>query len=85
VRTSLPRFWQAMQGRLRTPAQGADTVVWLASSAATRGSTGQFWFDRAPRCPHLLPWTRESAAERAALRAFCERHVAQRPRRKRAA
>ena len=78
VRTSLPRFWQAMQGRLRTPAQGADTVIWLASSAAARGSTGQFWFDRAPRSPHLLPWTRESGAERTALRAYCERQVAQR-------
>ena len=85
VRTSLPRFWRAMQGRLRTPAQGADTVIWLASSASARGSTGQFWFDRAPRSPHLLPWTRESAAERAALKAFCDRQVAQRPRRKRAA
>jgi NAD(P)-dependent dehydrogenase (short-subunit alcohol dehydrogenase family) len=85
VRTSLPRFWQAMQGRLRTPAQGADTVVWLASSTAARGSTGRFWFDRAPRSPHLLPWTRESATERAALRAFCEREVGRPPRRKRAA
>ena len=85
VRTSLPRFWRAMQGRLRTPAQGADTVIWLASSASARGSTSQFWFDRAPRSPHLLPWTRESAAERAALKAFCDRQVAQRPRRKRAA
>ena len=85
VRTSLPRFWQAMQGRLRTAAQAADTVVWLASSAAAGGSTGRFWFDRATRSPHLLPWTRESAAERAALRAFCDRQVAQRPRRKRAA
>ena len=37
VRTSLPRFWQAMHGRLRTPAQGADTVIWLASSPAARG------------------------------------------------
>ena len=85
VRTSLPRFWQAMQGRLRTPAQGADTVIWLASSAAGGGSTGQFWFDRAPRSPHLLPWTRESAADRAALRAFCERQAAARARRKQAA
>ena len=85
VRTSLPRFWKAMRGRLRTPAQGADTVIWLASGPAARGSTGQFWFDRAPRSPHLLPWTRETAAERAALRAFCERAVVQRSRRKRAA
>jgi len=75
VRTSLPRFWSAMRNRLRTPAEGADTVVWLAASDAARGRSGRFWFDRVPRSPHLLPWTRESSAERAALRAFCERHA----------
>jgi NAD(P)-dependent dehydrogenase (short-subunit alcohol dehydrogenase family) len=85
VRSSLPRFWAAMRGRLRTPAEGADTVVWLAASDAARGPTGRFWFDRVPRSPHLLPWTRESSAERAALREFCERHAAVRARRKRAA
>jgi dehydrogenase/reductase SDR family member 12 len=75
VRTSLPRFWSAMRDRLRTPAEAADTVVWLAASDAARGRTGRFWFDRVPRSPHLLPWTRESSADRAALRAFCERHA----------
>ncbi len=85
VRSSLPRFWSAMRDRLRTPAQGADTVVWLAASNASRGRSGRFWFDRAPRTPHLLPWTRESSADRAALRAFCERHTKGRRTRARAA
>lgn len=71
VRTSLPRFWRTMHGRLRTPAEGADTVIWLASSPAARGCSGRFWFDRRPRSTHLLPWTRESGAEREALRALC--------------
>jgi len=71
VRTSLPRFWKVMQGRLRTPAEGADTVVWLAASPAARGRSGRFWFDRRPRSTHLLPWTRESRADRAALREIC--------------
>jgi len=71
VRSSLPRFWDAMQGRLRSPAEGADTVVWLAASPAARGRSGQFWFDRRPRSTHLLPWTRESRAERQALRELC--------------
>lgn len=73
VRSSLPRFWQVMQGRLRTPAQAADTVVWLAASDAARGRSGRFWFDREPRSTHLLPWTRESAAARRALRELCDR------------
>ncbi len=76
VRTSLPRFWKAMQGRLRTPAEGADTVTWLAASPAARGRTGRFWFDRRPRSAHLLPWTRETEADRRALRELCEGAVA---------
>ena len=71
VQTSLPRFWKAMQHRLRTPAEGADTVTWLAASPAARGRSGLFWFDRRPRSTHLLPWTRESGADRRALRALC--------------
>jgi NAD(P)-dependent dehydrogenase (short-subunit alcohol dehydrogenase family) len=85
VRSSLPRFWDAMKDRLRTPAEGADTVLWLAASEAARGRSGRFWFDRAVRSPHLLPWTRESVADRAALRAFCEKHATIRTARARAA
>jgi len=73
VRSSLPRFWDAMQKRLRNPAEGADTVIWLAASPAARGRSGLFWFDRKPRSTHLLPWTREATSDRAALRELCER------------
>ena len=72
VRTSLPRFWNVMQRGLRTAAEGADTVVWLAASPAARGQTGHFWFDRQPRSTHLLPWTRERRQQRQALRRLCE-------------
>jgi NAD(P)-dependent dehydrogenase (short-subunit alcohol dehydrogenase family) len=85
VRSSLPRFHAVMRGRLRTPAEGADTVLWLAASDAARGRSGRFWFDRAERSPHLLPWTRESNAERAALRGFCEQAQSRRAVRARAA
>lgn len=71
VRSSLPRFWKVMQRRLRSPVEGADTVVWLAASPAAHGRSGQFWFDRQPRPTHLLPWTREAAAERRALLELC--------------
>jgi NAD(P)-dependent dehydrogenase (short-subunit alcohol dehydrogenase family) len=73
VRTSLPRFWKAMRPLLRTPEEGADTVVWLAASRAAAGRSGLFWFDREPRATHLLPWTRETAAERARLWRLCAR------------
>jgi NAD(P)-dependent dehydrogenase (short-subunit alcohol dehydrogenase family) len=73
VRTSLPRFWKVMRHVLRTPAEGADTVVWLAASPAARGQTGRFWFDREARSTHLLPWTRERRQQRQALLKLCER------------
>ena len=34
VRRSLPRFFKLTQGVLRTPDEGADTIVWLAASDA---------------------------------------------------
>jgi len=71
VRSSLPRFHSVMKRVLRTPAEGADTVIWLAASPAARGQTGLFFFDRAPRRTHLLPWTRESDVERQALAQMC--------------
>ena len=65
VRTSLPTFHRLTRGILRSPVQGADTVVWLA--AAYRGENGRFWFDRAPAKPYWFSWTRESSAERKAM------------------
>lgn len=60
VRASLPRFHRITEGVLRTPEQGADTVVWLA---ATRPASPAFWFDRAPAPEHPLPWTRHRLEE----------------------
>ena len=72
VRTSLPRFHRLMRAVLRTPAEGADTVVWLAASPRARTRSGAFFFDRAPRRTHLLPFTRESAATRGRFWDLCE-------------
>jgi dehydrogenase/reductase SDR family member 12 len=79
VRNSLPRFHRLMQGRLRTPEQGADTIVWLAACARIEGRSGAFWFDREPAATHRLPWTRESAAERRELWELCEQLAAREP------
>jgi dehydrogenase/reductase SDR family protein 12 len=64
---SLPRFARLLRPVLRSPAEGADTVVWLAASPAPPASTGRLWHDRRVRPFDYLPRTRASAADRAAL------------------
>jgi dehydrogenase/reductase SDR family member 12 len=73
VRTSLPRFYRAMRGVLRTAEQGADTIVWLAASDRARGTGGRFWFDRRIAPEYPIPWTRESPSSRAGLLGLCEK------------
>ncbi|HEX9258277.1 MAG TPA: SDR family NAD(P)-dependent oxidoreductase [Acidimicrobiales bacterium] len=58
VRTSLPGFFRVMRPLLRTPEQGADTAVWLATAPAGARTSGAFWHDRRVRGEHHLPWTR---------------------------
>lgn len=61
VRTSLPVFRRLTGPLLRTPDQGADTVVWLAADDGPPVSTnGLFWLDRRPRALHRLPTTRRT-------------------------
>ena len=55
---SLPTFYSLAKPWLRTPAQGADTLVWLAGARETSRTTGDFWMDRHPRFEHKVPWTR---------------------------
>ena len=71
VRSSIPGFWQVMRTRLRTPEEGADTIVWLAVASAL--PSGWFWFDRAPQPTHLLPFTSERPRDRARLWRTCTR------------
>ena len=72
VRTSLPGFYRVMRARLRTPAEGADTAVWLAASPRASQWTRCFFFDREIRRTHLLPFTRESEEDRSGLWRMCE-------------
>jgi NAD(P)-dependent dehydrogenase (short-subunit alcohol dehydrogenase family) len=67
VSESLPKFYRLTKPLLRTPAQGADTIVWLCASDEAARSSGRFWHDRRPRATHRLRSTRETDAERAAL------------------
>lgn len=64
LRTSLPRFYSLARPLLRTPAQGADTVVWLAASRDAASTSGDFWLDRHRRSEHKVPWTRPRDARR---------------------
>lgn len=34
---------------IRTPAQGADTIVWLGAASEATENDGLFWHDRRPR------------------------------------
>jgi hypothetical protein len=60
---------------LRSWAEGADCVVWLASATRLAGKSGFFWFDRAPVATHLVPLTHESEETRARLWSLCEAAV----------
>ena len=64
---SLPGFHELMRPLLRTPADGADTIVWLAASRAGRTRSGALYLDRRTRPFDRLPTTRLSAADRGRL------------------
>jgi NAD(P)-dependent dehydrogenase (short-subunit alcohol dehydrogenase family) len=72
VETSLPRFHRVTKPFLRSPQEGADTIVWLGAAPQAARSTGGFWHDRRRRPTHRVPWTKESARERALLWERCE-------------
>ena len=70
---SLPRFHRVARPLLRTPEQGADTLVWLAGAREATATTGDFWFDRHRRFAHRVPWTRsrDPRHDQAALWQWC--------------
>jgi NAD(P)-dependent dehydrogenase (short-subunit alcohol dehydrogenase family) len=63
VESALPGFRRVVGPLLRTPEEGADTMVWLATADEPATSTGRFWLDRRPRWTHRVPMTRADAAE----------------------
>jgi dehydrogenase/reductase SDR family member 12 len=71
VRSSLPRFYRVTRPLLRSPDQGADTIVWLGAAAEPAETSGGFWHDRRRRPTHLLPGTRETEADRRRLWDAC--------------
>ncbi len=75
---SLPKFHSLMKPWLRTPAQGADTLVWLAGSREVLRTSGDFWSDRHPRFENKVPWTRSPnrARDQVALWDWCVERTA---------
>ncbi len=71
IEASLPRFRAVMRPILRTPAQGADTIVWLTSAPEPLQSNGEFWLDRRVRHTSPLPWTRTTDADAERLWDWC--------------
>jgi NAD(P)-dependent dehydrogenase (short-subunit alcohol dehydrogenase family) len=63
VRESLPRFRALMGPLLRTPGEGADTMVWLAYAPRALETNGQFWLDRRQRSVARVPGTRTTEAD----------------------
>jgi dehydrogenase/reductase SDR family member 12 len=61
VQESLPTFRRVVGPLLRTPAEGADTTIWLAADdGAPLAGSGEFWLDRRVRSIHRLKRTRDS-------------------------
>lgn len=77
VRDALPRFHKLTRGILRTPEQGADTIVWLVAAAEAAQADGGFYLDRQAKRAHT-PGARTEAtpAEEHALWALCARCTA---------
>ncbi len=67
VDAALPGFGAALGPLLRTPEQGADTMVWLAATGGDGARPGQFWLDRRPRSTAYLPGTASTSSERERL------------------
>ena len=74
---ALPGFSKVMGPLLRSPDEGADTLVWLASTPVAVETNGRFWFDRRPRSIHRLGSTRrtDTPERRAELWDWCLTHT----------
>lgn len=73
VQDSIPLFRTLTKPILRTSAQGADTIAWLAAVRSLPEKSGTFWSDREVRSAHKTPMTRRADIEAArdALWAWC--------------
>jgi dehydrogenase/reductase SDR family member 12 len=72
VRRWMPVFRRITRPIIRTPDQGADTIVWLGAAPEPAERTGLFWHDRMPRPTHYrLGASPDSGGDRQALWRYC--------------
>ena len=72
VERSLPTFHTLTRPILRTPDEGADTIIWLAAATEAGQVSGRLFLDREPRTTHLMAKTRETSDERQKLMRYLE-------------
>jgi dehydrogenase/reductase SDR family protein 12 len=75
VQRSLPLFRKLLGPVLRSPAQGADTALWLLAERPPT-QPGALWFDRAPRPAHVFAATRTPRASEDQIVAMMEADAA---------
>lgn len=74
---AMPAFRRLARPILRTPAEGADTIVWLGAAPEPLRSSGLFWHDRRPRPTRYAIGPRpEAEGDRERLWAYCESALA---------
>jgi dehydrogenase/reductase SDR family member 12 len=78
LRATLPGFSRVVGPLLRTPEEGADTIVWLAAAPDAANLSGLFFLDRRARAKHRLRRTRrlDEAREAARLWRLCTERTA---------
>jgi dehydrogenase/reductase SDR family protein 12 len=68
----MPVFRAVTRPIIRTPEEGADTIVWLGAAPEPLARTGLFWQDRRPRPTHYrLGASPDSEVDRDALWRYC--------------
>jgi dehydrogenase/reductase SDR family member 12 len=75
LQEGLPRFARLAAPLLRTPAQGADTAVWLTAGGAPPDAPPSFWLDRRARPTRRWPGPGMTQSQEAALWEWCQRRA----------
>jgi dehydrogenase/reductase SDR family protein 12 len=75
VQSALPTFRRVTQWILRSPEEGADTIVWMAADGELECVSGCLFLDRQARRYYLNKKTQERPTDRRALLAFIDEIV----------
>lgn len=73
VSSAIPKFEEKMKDRLRTPFQGADTILWLLGTTSPLES-GKFYFDRRQVKTHFFWFTKKSDSQIKELSDLLKKH-----------